>query len=187
MIIDNKEYSGVDFTKDSLLVGDYEYCVFKNCVFSGTNLSNIIFSECTFESCDLSLVKTDNTAFKDVFFKGCKLLGVHFEDCNKFLFEVGFSSCQLDLSCFYQCVMKKTKFDNCSLKEVDFTETDLTSSSFQKSELLGAIFDRTVLEKVDFKVANNYMIDPEENRLKKAKFSKDGLVGLLGKYDIVIN
>ncbi|MGB5462457.1 MAG: pentapeptide repeat-containing protein, partial [Aureibaculum sp.] len=32
----------------------------------------------------------------------------------------------------------------------------------------------------------NYSIDPEKNPIKKAKFSQDGIGGLLDKYDIVI-
>jgi len=43
-----------------------------------------------------------------------------------------------------------------------------------------------LLEKVNFLTSYNYSIDPENNRLKKAKFSMNGLAGLLGKYDIEI-
>jgi hypothetical protein len=42
------------------------------------------------------------------------------------------------------------------------------------------------LEKADFRTAFNYSINPETNRIKKAKFSKEGLNGLLDKYDIEI-
>ena len=48
------------------------------------------------------------------------------------------------------------------------------------------ISDQTILEKADFRTAKNYSIDPEQNRLKKAKFSLSGVVGLLRKYDIVV-
>jgi len=43
-----------------------------------------------------------------------------------------------------------------------------------------------VLEKADFREATNYFIDPEKNRIKKAKFSLNGLPGLLIPYDIII-
>jgi hypothetical protein len=42
------------------------------------------------------------------------------------------------------------------------------------------------MEKADFRSAFNYSINPEINRIKKAKFSLTGLQGLLGKYDIEI-
>jgi hypothetical protein len=49
-----------------------------------------------------------------------------------------------------------------------------------------ARFERTVLEKVDFRTSYNFSIDPEVNRMKKARFSLAGIAGLLGKYDIVV-
>ena len=52
--------------------------------------------------------------------------------------------------------------------------------------LEGAIFERTNLESSDFRTATHFTIDPEKNRLKKAKFSKEGVLGLLKNYDIVV-
>jgi hypothetical protein len=42
------------------------------------------------------------------------------------------------------------------------------------------------LEKTDFRSSFNYSIDPEVNRIKKAKFDRAGLAGLLDKYDLEI-
>jgi fluoroquinolone resistance protein len=42
------------------------------------------------------------------------------------------------------------------------------------------------LEKADLRTAYNYSIDPSINKIKKAKFSLPGVVGLLSKYDIEI-
>jgi hypothetical protein len=42
------------------------------------------------------------------------------------------------------------------------------------------------LDAVDFRTAYNFKIDPEFNPMKKAKFSTQGIVGLLDKYDIKI-
>lgn len=72
------------------------------------------------------------------------------------------------------------------MQEIDFAESDLTNATFDNCDLTLAVFDRTVLEKVNFLTSYNYSIDPENNRLKKAKFSMNGLAGLLGKYDIEI-
>jgi len=82
--------------------------------------------------------------------------------------------------------MKKTNFIDCSLKEVDFAETDLTMAAFTNCDLSGASFMRTILEKADFRTAKNYALDPEINKIKKAKFSYLELAGLLAKYDIDI-
>ena len=75
---------------------------------------------------------------------------------------------------------------NCSLEAVDFTETDLTQSNFAKSILKDAVFERSNLEKCDFRNALSYSFDPELNRIKKAKFSREAVVGLLAKYPIEI-
>jgi uncharacterized protein YjbI with pentapeptide repeats len=83
--------------------------------------------------------------------------------------------------------LKGIQFNNCQLHEVDFTETDLTQASFQASDLTNALFDRTNLENADFRSANNYIIDPDKNKIKKAKFSISGLPGLLFKYGIQIS
>jgi uncharacterized protein YjbI with pentapeptide repeats len=69
---------------------------------------------------------------------------------------------------------------------VDFTECDLSGSIFDNCDLTRARFERTVLEKVDFRTSYNYSIDPELNRIKNAKFSIVGIIGLLDKYDIEV-
>ena len=57
---------------------------------------------------------------------------------------------------------------------------------FDGCDLADAVFERTVLEKADLRGAINYSIDPAVNRVKKARFSLEGVRGLLGKYDILI-
>jgi hypothetical protein len=52
--------------------------------------------------------------------------------------------------------------------------------------LTDALFDRSVLEKADFTSAVHYRIDPNINQIKKAKFSLEGLPGLLSAYQIEI-
>ncbi len=70
--------------------------------------------------------------------------------------------------------------------EVDFSNCDLSGSVFENCNLLRATFENTILEKADFCTSFNYSLDPEINKIKKAKFSLSGLIGLLDKYDIEI-
>ena len=88
---------------------------------------------------------------------------------------------------FQKLRLKATVFERCKLQEVDFGEADLTSAVFDICDLARAVFENTVLEKVDFLTACNFSIDPQINRIKKAKFSMIGLVGLLDKYGIEVN
>jgi uncharacterized protein YjbI with pentapeptide repeats len=82
--------------------------------------------------------------------------------------------------------MPKTKFTNCGLQEVDFSEAVLTASQFEKCDLSGAIFDSTNLEAADLRTSFNYSINPQTNKIRKARFSLEGVVGLLYTFDIVI-
>ena len=97
-----------------------------------------------------------------------------------------FENCQLNLASFFRLKIKGTIFKNCTLQEADFSETDLTKSSFDDCDLSRAIFNHSILEKVDFRSAFNYSIDPDRNRIRGAKFSMSGVIGLLGKYKIEV-
>lgn len=166
--------------------GEYENCRFANCDFSEADWSDIKFTECEFIACNLSLVALSKTAFRDVKFKDCKMLGLHFDTCNGIGLSFMFDGCQLNHTTFYKTKIRKTIFRNTKLQEVDFAECDLTDSLFENCDLSRANFENTIIEKADFRTSFNYSIDPEINRIRKAKFSMSGLPGLLEKYNIDI-
>ena len=184
--ISQKKFEKTDFTQRALAIGEYENCSFINCNFSNANLSGFNFSECEFIGCNLSMVKIVKTVLNNIRFKDCKLLGVNFDNCNQFTFSLYFENSILNLASFYKLNLKKIKFKNCSLQEVDFTECDLSNSIFDACDLSRTIFKNTNLDKADLRSAFNYSIDPEVNKVKKAKFSKEGVIGLLDKYEIEI-
>jgi hypothetical protein len=47
-------------------------------------------------------------------------------------------------------------------------------------------FEETNPERAKFNIVLNFKIEPDQNQLKKVKFSKEGVVRLPGKYDIVV-
>ncbi len=195
VFIQEKSFDKIDFTQTPLSKGEYEYCNFVKCDFSKSDLSDIEFSECEFLGCNLSLVIVDRTSLKEVKFKDCKMLGVNFGNCNEFGFAVSFDTCTLNHSLFSDTTalikkrvkFRQTVFKDSLLHEADFTECDLTAAVFDNCDLTKTIFDRTILEKADFRSSFNYSIDPESNRIKKAKFSQSGIAGLLEKYDLEID
>jgi len=63
---------------------------------------------------------------------------------------------------------------------------NLNKAIFKACDLSGAIFSETILEEADFRTAFYFSIDPEKNKLKKAKFTSNGLQGLLHKYQLNI-
>ena len=73
-----------------------------------------------------------------------------------------------------------------TFRDVDI-RADLSYALFEDCDLSGARFENTILEHADLRTTVNYNIDPELNRIKKAKFSMSGLYGLLEKYDIDIS
>lgn len=183
----NKTFENLKINKaNTIEIGNYENCEFIDCNFSDTDLSKFSFLECKFMRCNLSNAMLRDTSLKDVRFEDSKLLGLSFFECNKFLFSVAFEKCNLSFSSFYKLKMKKTIFKNCLLQEVDFNETDLSSALFDNCDFSNAQFNFTNLEKADLRTSFHYIIDPEQNRIKKTKFSMAGITGLLVKYDIEV-
>lgn len=169
-----------------LPAGDFDGCTFTNCRFAGQNFSERTFSDCRFSDCDLSNVKLAETSMKAVWFANCKLIGLHFDDCGAFLFEVHFKGCQLELSTFRERDLRRSSFENCILPETDFKGADLRKIVFSNCDLSRSIFERCDLREADFRTSRNYEISPDENRLRKARFSLDGLPGLLTDYGIIV-
>lgn len=186
LVFEDQRFEHIDAATQSLLKGSYTECTFVRYNFEKSSLSSFEFIDCTFSHCNLALTIVNDTRFKNVQFEDCKLSGIDFSTCNDFLFEVHCINCMLDYASFYQKKMMKATFTGCSLLEVDFTDADLRGSIFKDCNLLRTSFNRTNLEKADLSTAINFSIDPENNRLKHAKFSLEGLPGLLGRYQIRI-
>jgi uncharacterized protein YjbI with pentapeptide repeats len=183
---DDKVFVNEDFSIVNE-IGEYDSCVFRNCTFANANISMWTFNNCVFDGCDLSMAKLQRTGISNSKFISCKLLGIHFEDSNAIVFSASFKNCNLNLSSFFKMKIKKMSFANCSLQEVDFTNTDLSESVFAECDLLKAHFENTILDKTDFRSAFNFSIRPDENRLKKTKFSRETVTGLLHHLDIIID
>lgn len=181
-----EKFKSEDFNISLFPAGEYDNCTFTDCFFTNFNFSGFTFSECEFINCDMSMANIRGVPFRDVDFQGCKLLGLRFDECNPFLLSLQFENCILNFSSFYKLKIRKTVFDSCKMEQVDFTETDLSTAIFRKCDLSGAVFSDTNLEKTDLLTAENFNIDPESNKIKGAKFSKQNLHGLLLKYNIVI-
>ena len=180
----SKTFSKVIYTEESVKNREFENCTFIDCDLYGSDFSMSQFLDCTFKDCNLSMVKFNSAGLKKAVFEDCKLMGIAFEYCEDFLFEVEFRGCMLDFSSFANKKMLKTKFSNCSMQEVNFSGTNLSKSIFDDVNLNGALFDKTNLSEADLSKAYNFSIDPELNAVKKAKFSLKDAGGLLEKYNL---
>ena len=185
LYLEDKTFENVSYAS-GFETGTYENCYFKNCDLSKKNLSDSSFIDCSFQICDLSNVSLNNTGLRGVSFVECKLIGVNFDSVNDMLLKFNFENCQMNLASFYTKSIKETIFKDCILVEADFAEADLTKAAFINCDLDSAIFDRTNLSHADFQSARNYRINPEENNVFKARFSEQGLRGLLSNLNIII-
>lgn len=172
--------------KNELAVGSYESCQFISCNFEGAKFSSYKFIDCIFDMCNLSLILQEDMMIQDCQFKNCKILGFQFGQANTFNLSFSFTNCVLDHSSFHGVKIKKTIFKDCLLREVDFERSDCSQAIFDNCDLQSAIFYQTTLEQTDFRTAYNYMLDPEYNKIKGAKFTLAGIPGLLQKYKIKI-
>jgi len=185
-IIEDKTFTKITAADIVGLKRTFENCKFISSDLSYADLSRMVFINCQVEACNLSLIKLSDTGLQDVQFNDCKLSGADFSKSVDFLFEVNFTNCILDNAIFYKKKNKGAKFTDCSMVETDFTEADLTDAHFNNCNLNRAFFNRTILKNADFRTSYNFIIDPDINNLKKARFSVHGLPGLLAKYDIRI-
>lgn len=183
---DSQNFTNANYSGQTISNTEFIDCTFENCNFSNSVLSHNDYIDCRFESCNFAMAKLSGSGLKDVQFRDCKVIGINFDHCLDFLFQVNFQKCILDYSSFFGKKMKKAKFIDCSLKEVDFTGCDLSMAVFGNCDLLRAVFHTSNLEETDFRTASNYTFDPETNKLKRTKFSLSGVAGLLTKYNIEI-
>lgn len=185
-IVEDKIFENSSFAEQQIKENVYENCTFLKCDFSNAKLISCQFIDCFFVDCNLSMIDLNRSTLYNVEFKNSKILGVKFNRCNDFIFEVTFINCILDYSSFEKRKMKQTLFKDSSLKGVDFLQADLSQSSYTNCNLEDAVFYHSNLQEVDFTSSYNYNIDLDENNIKKARFSKEGLLGLLNKYNIII-
>lgn len=180
-VIEKAVYTGVDLSGE-----EFESCTFRSCDFSEADLSGALLTDCRLVDCNLTMARAGGAGLRGVTFVNCKVVGVDFTNCLPFLFSVGFEKSILDYSHFIKCKLKKTEFRECTIRDADFTEADLTDASFVDCDLANTVFGRTNLTHADFRTARNYSIDPEENMVRRARFSLSGVAGLLHRYDLIL-
>ncbi len=185
-LLEDSIINGSELAVNALSHRTYSRCTFIACNLQQADLKGKVFEDCFFQKCDLSLAQVVHTSFRKVRFEHSKLLGLRFDQCHAFLLEVSFQHTVLDLANFHGLRLKKTVFDTCRLRETDLAAADLSGAIFKNCDLGAAVFDRTVLEGADLRTAQHYTIDPANNRMRKARFSREGLDGLLSSTGILI-
>lgn len=179
-----EQFRNIDFTSPKEEREGFENCEFINCAFPDLSKLNIL--DCDFRNCNLSNLKTNASLLQTVSFYDCKLLGLNFSGSKDFGFEVHFENCNLDYASFDKKKMNKSSFKNCKMHSVNFTQADLSKCTVSKCDFFEALFNGTDLRTVDFTTCSNFIIDPELNKIQKAKFSLHSLPNLLLSYNITV-
>ncbi len=183
---EGKTITNVDF-KVSSKDEDYFNCIFQHCDFNGITFPKMLFEQCRFISCNLSLCKMSMTAWNNIVFDGCKMTGIDFSNSNKFTFSIVVDKCNLQYASFQGLNLQGVQFRDSQLIETDFSGCNMKKAVFSGSNLSRAVFSHCNLEEADFTTAIGYTIDPNLNRLSKARFSLQGVPGLLTTFGIVID
>ncbi|MGH7955220.1 MAG: pentapeptide repeat-containing protein [Gloeomargaritales cyanobacterium] len=174
---ENREFKNISVEQIRIVGKEFYRCNFQMCKFQGTTFQDCRFEQCGFADCDLSLVKMLNTGLFDVTFRKSKLVGIDWTKANKHM-SFGFFDCNLCNSTFFGLNLSKTNLIDCQLGNVDFTEANLTRCICKGSDFREARFNNTDLSYANFSDAQNYMINPNSNKLKKTRFSLPGAVSL---------
>lgn len=166
---------------------EHEATTFRDCELTEVDLGARRFVDCTFERCNLTSAEWRGVSLNNVTFNACKLLGANLTGLRKTLLTVAFTDCKLDYVDFGGLDLAKTRFVRCSLIDATFVGTDLTGASFQSCDVSGALFRNTNLTGADLRGADGLVLDPDANRIQKARISTYGLAGLLTKYKLDID
>ncbi len=181
----NEEFSK-EFHDNDLAGCELEACVFKRCIFTNVNFSKTVFLDCEFVECEFVNASICMCAWRSVTFCDCKLQGMRFDLSNTFLLELHFDKCLLRYSSYYGLDLTKSSFNACDMRETEFIEANLSGLSLDDCDLQSAAFGQTNLSKTDFSNARGYQLNPDNNQVDQALFSREGLTGLVEHLNIII-
>lgn len=128
----------------------------------------------------------NNTSWRDVQFVECKMTGADFTNSSTFS-SFHFRKSHLQYASFVgmKLWLSKAQFI-CNLQEAYFDEANLSSALFDRCDMERAEFTKTNLEKADLSTSYHFDINPNTNRIRKARFSKTELEGLLRSFGIQV-
>jgi fluoroquinolone resistance protein len=179
------KFEKLNLTNSKVVKIEFYKCSFVSCLFTKTIFEKCIFEKCTFSNCDLSIVKYNESAFIDVKFVDNKMLGIDWTLAQKPI-SVNFEKCLLNDSIFYRMDLRSSQIKKCLAQSVDFEEANLNKSECCQTDFLNSKFSGADLSFADFTGAINYSINPNNTKIKKAKFSLPEAVVLLDAWDIII-
>lgn len=182
----NENFSAMEFSNSVLKDTEFTDCSFDKMNFEKTAFKYVRFENCTFSNCNLSLIKITACRFIDCRFTACKMIGINWQEAEAPV-EIMMEGCKLDYSIFYGLDLRRIEIRDSFATEVNFENADLSKGKFNGTDFSLSKFKNSNLSFSDFREATNYDINPEFNRIKKAKFSMPEAMTLLQCFDIEIS
>lgn len=186
-----KTFLDLHLEKETFENKEFENCQFTKCDFNEAKFLKCKFIDCEFNACNLSGVTLRMTSFSETIFEESKLIGINWTQARwsqlKLPSTIKFYKSNISHSSFYNLDLPETIIEQCKAHDVDFRECDLTSEIFTETDFEQSLFMHTNLFASDFTEAINYIINPLENNIKKAKFSLPDAMNLLIAFEIDIN
>lgn len=180
------KFSQGEFSEQELKDTEFTGCSFEKINFEKTKFKYVRFEGCTFNKCNMSLIKITGSRFIDCTFKDSKMIGINWQEAEGPI-EIVMQSCTLDYSVFYGLDLRRVEITDSMAKEVNFENADLSKGKFNGTDFYLSKFKNTNLSFADMRDSKNYDINPEFNRIKKARFSMPEAMTLLQCFDIEIS
>ena len=182
----DEAFDGIECRECHLDGKEFNGCTFVGVQLAGSTLSMCKFVDCTFRRCDLSNILVKGCTWKDVTFEDSKLLGVNWT-AGKVVTHLTFRRSTLNFSNFSGLDLRNSVVAECVAREVELGHTNLSEADCRKTDFSGARFSQTNLSKCDFREAVNYAIRPDDNMIKKTRFSMPEATALLYGMDIILD
>jgi fluoroquinolone resistance protein len=179
-------FKDLDYSESEVIGKSFTSCKFLKCNFFKTEFKECVFNNCTFEKCDMSVIKITATQIKDLVFEKCKVVGVDWTEKYRYKVQLEFYESLLNYSNFSNIELKNFVLEDSTALEVDFIDTSMIKANCKGTDFTGSIFLRTNLNEADFRAAKHYLINIQNNKVKKAKFSLPEALNLLAPFEIVL-
>ena len=189
------EFYNMNFSDLALEKAEFDHKIFENCTFNKSNFNEAKFTackfvDCEFISCNLSSIQIKSSSFSETVFDESKLIGINWTQAKwpyiKLNSPINFYRCNISHSSFYELDLKEIIIEECKAHDVDFREGNFSNGSFMLTDLQGSLFMHTKLYASTFTSAINYHINPNENDIRKGKFSIPEVMNLLDCFQIQI-
>ncbi|MEG1407199.1 MAG: pentapeptide repeat-containing protein [Ruthenibacterium sp.] len=138
-------FSGETAAGLSLADADYKGCTFRQCRFTGAEMTDIFFQNVIFDTCDFSGVHAVSASLQKCVFTHCRISGANFSNAG--ISDVRFVDCHAEDMAFAEALLKNVQFTDCRLSGAVFSDLRPRSVfAFENCALRRAEFLHTTLK-----------------------------------------